>query len=189
MYVRNYSNENTVIYKAHKNKGHNPIKEDNILSRFCGGIMGDHDTTLYSYGTKNYECNIHLGRYLEELIQNIPDIVWPKKMKELFFIMNNTRKIAISYGLKEFDKDKIKEYIDAFDNILKLSKKENKKISSNYYKTKSEQLYRRLKKYKKNLKEYDSLFNKKSLNEICHLFRIHIKSMILISFLFLSTLE
>ena len=118
MYVRNYSNENTVIYKAHKNKGHNPIKEDNILSRFCGGIMGDHDTTLYSYGTKNYECNIHLGRYLEELIQNIPDIVWPKKMKELFFRMNNTRKIAISYGLKEFDKDKIKEYIDAFDNNI-----------------------------------------------------------------------
>ena len=150
MYVRNYSNENTVIYKAHKNKGHNPIKEDNILSRFCGGIMGDHDTTLYSYGTKNYECNIHLGRYLEELIQNIPDIVWPKKMKELFFRMNNTRKIAISYGLKEFDKDKIKEYIDEIDSILKLSKKENKKISSNYYKTKSEQLYRRIKKYKKN---------------------------------------
>lgn len=150
MYIRNYSNENTVIYKAHKNKGHNPIKEDNILSRFCGGIMGDHDTTLYSYGTKNYECNIHLGRYLEELIQNIPDIVWPKKMKELFFRMNNTRKIAISYGLKGFDKNKIKEYIDEFDNILKLSKEENKKISSNYYKTKSEQLYRRLKKYKKN---------------------------------------
>ena len=80
--------------------------------------MGDHDTTLYSYGTKNFECNIHLGRYLEELIQNIPDIVWPKKMKELFFRMNNTRKIAISYGLKEFDKDKIKEYIDAFDNNI-----------------------------------------------------------------------
>ena len=100
MYVRNYSNENTVIYKAHKNKGHSPIKEDNIFSRFCGGIMGDHDTTLYSYGTKNYECNIHLGRYLEEIIQNIPDIEWANKMKELFFRMNNTRKIAISYGLK-----------------------------------------------------------------------------------------
>ena len=39
-------------------------------------------------------------------------------MKELFFRMNNTRKIAISYGLKEFDKDKIKEYIDAFDNNI-----------------------------------------------------------------------
>ena len=42
--------------------------------------MGDHDTTIYSYGTKNYECNIHLGRYLEELIQNISEITWPTKM-------------------------------------------------------------------------------------------------------------
>ena len=74
MYFRNYSNKNSVIYKAHEKKGHEPIKDDNILTRFLGGIMGDHDTTLYSYGTKNYECNIHIGRYLEKLIQNISNI-------------------------------------------------------------------------------------------------------------------
>ena len=68
--VRNYSNERNAVYKAHKNKGHKPILEDNILPGFCGGIMGEHDTTLNSYGTKRYECNIHVGRYLEELIQN-----------------------------------------------------------------------------------------------------------------------
>ena len=85
MFIRNYSNESTVVYKAHKNKGHKPIIEDNILPNFCGGIMGDHDTTLYSYGTKNYECNIHLGRYLEELIQNVPDIKWATDMKKLIF--------------------------------------------------------------------------------------------------------
>lgn len=179
MYVRNYSNENTVIYKAHKNKGHSPIKEDNIFSRFCGGIMGDHDTTLYSYGTKNYECNIHLGRYLEEIIQNIPDIEWANKMKELFFRMNNTRKIAISYGLKGFDKDKITEYIKEFDNILKLSKEENKKISSKYYKTKSEQLYRRLKKYKKNhlyfIKNFDVPFDNNMSEQDLRIFKTKTK--------------
>ncbi|MDE5539956.1 MAG: transposase, partial [Bacilli bacterium] len=137
MYVRNYSNENTVIYKAHKNKGHNPIKEDNILTRFCGGIMGDHDTTLQKYGTKNYECNIHVGRYLEELIQNIKDITWPIKMKDLMFRMNNTRKIAISFGLKKFNKEKIDEYIKEFDNLLKLAMEENKSIKSSYYKDKT----------------------------------------------------
>lgn len=150
MYVRNYSNENTVIYKAHKNKGHPPIKRDNILTRFCGGIMGDHDTTLQKYGTKNYECNIHVGRYLEELIQNIPDIIWPIKMKELIFRMNNTKKMAISFGLEKFDKDKIKEYEKEYDNLLKLAREENKGIKSSYYKDKANKLYRRLKKYKKN---------------------------------------
>lgn len=151
MYVRNYSNEFTVIYKAHKNKGHKPIKEDNILPRFLGGIMGDHDTTLYSYGTKNYECNIHLGRYLKELMENIPDTLWPFKMYDLLFRMNATRKIAKSYGLKKFGKEKIEEYEKEYDEILKLAKVENKQISSSYYKKqKAIPLYNRLKKYKKN---------------------------------------
>ena len=151
MYVRNYSNENTVIYKVHKNKGHQPIKEDNILTNFLGGIMGDHDTTLYSYGEKNYECNIHVGRYLKELIENIPDTKWPFLMYDLIFRMNNTRKIAMCYGLDKFDREKIKEYETEYDNILKLAKEENKNIHSSYYKTnKAIPLYNRLKKYKKN---------------------------------------
>lgn len=163
LYVRNYSNEETVIYKVHKNKGHAPILEDNILPRFCGGIMGDHDTTLYSYGTNRYECNIHIGRYLEELIQNIKVISWPFKMKELIFRMHNTRKIAIQYEVKKFDKNKIKEYEKEYDNILELAKQENKEIKSIYYKDKSDKLYRRLKKYKNNhlyfIKDFDVPFD------------------------------
>lgn len=54
--------------------------------------MGDHDTTLQKYGSENYECNIHVGKYLEELIQNIKNIIWTIKMKELIFRINNTRK-------------------------------------------------------------------------------------------------
>jgi len=166
MYVRNYSNDDTVIYKAHLNKGHTPIKEDDILTRFCGGIMGDHDTTLYSYGTKNYECNIHLGRYLEELIQNIPYIEWPNKMKELLFRMNNTRKFAISYNIKKFDSKKIREYEKEFDNILKLANKENTTILSSYYKDKALKLSRRLKKYKKNHLYFIKDFNVKFDNNM-----------------------
>lgn len=127
LYVRNYSNEENVVYKVHTNKGHNPIKEDNLLPRFCGGIMGDHDTTLYSYGSKNYECNIHLGRYLMELMENVPEITWTFKMYDLIFRMNNTRKFAIMYGLNEFTDDKIREYEKEFDDILELSNEENKK--------------------------------------------------------------
>lgn len=163
LYVRNYSNQETVVYKVHKNKGHKPILEDDILPRFCGGIMGDHDTTLYSYGTKRYECNIHTGRYLEELIQNVKEITWTYKMKELIFRMHNTRKIAIQYGLKKFDRQKIKEYEKEYDGILGLAKQENKEIKSSYYKDKANKLYRRLTKYKKNqlyfIKDFDVPFD------------------------------
>lgn len=151
MYIRNYSNEEMVIYKAHKNKGHTPIKEDNILPRFLGGIMGDHDTSLYSYGTKNFECNIHLERYLMELMENIPDTKWPFLMYDLIFRMNNTRKIASLYGLNKFEKEKIQEYRDEYDKILELAKEENKKIKSSYYRVKkAKPLYNRLIKYKQN---------------------------------------
>lgn len=179
MYVRNYSNDHTVIYKAHLHKGHNPIKEDNILTRFYGGIMGDHDTTLYSYGTKNYECNIHIGRYLEELAQNIPYIEWPQKMKELLFRMNNTRKIAISYNLKKFDSIKIKEYEKEYDEILKLANKENTTILSTFYKDKTLKLYRRLKKYKKNhlyfLKDFSIKFDNNISEQDLRIFKTKTK--------------
>ena len=151
IYVRNYSNETNVVYKVHKNKGHKPIKEDNILPRFCGGIMGDHDTTLYSYGSRNYECNIHLGRYLMELMENIPDTKWPFQMYDLLFKMNKTRKIATEYGLTKFPDKKIEEYKNEYEEILRLAKEENKKIKSSYYRTnKAKPLYNRLVKYKQN---------------------------------------
>ena len=151
LYVRNYSNENSVIYKIHKNKGHNPIKEDNILPRFYGGIMGDHDTALYSYGSKNYECNIHLGRYLMELMENILDIKWPHLMYDLIFRMNNTRKIAVEYELTKFCEEKIEEYKKEYEEILAMAKEENKKIKSSYYREKKAMpLYNRLVKYKQN---------------------------------------
>ena len=151
LYIRNYSNEETVVYKVHKHKGHNPIKEDNILPKFLGGIMGDHDTTLYSYGSKNYECNVHLGRYLMELMENIPDTKWPFLMYDLIFRINNTRKIAMMYGLNKFEKEKQKEYQNEYDDILELAKEENKTIKSSFYRMqKAKPLYMRLVKYKKN---------------------------------------
>ena len=80
------------------------------------------------------------------MIQNVPDIKWATDMKKLIFTMNNTKKIAIEYNLKKFDRDKIKEYETEYDNILKIAKEENKHISSSFYKTKANQLYNRLKK-------------------------------------------
>ena len=44
-------------------------------------------------------------------------------MYDLIFRMNNTRKIAIMYGLKEFPKDKIEEYeIGTFKGLSDIHK-------------------------------------------------------------------
>lgn len=76
-----------------------------------------------------------------ELMENEPEITWPFKMYYLIFRMNNTRKIAIMYGLKEFPKDKIEEYEKEYDDILELAKEENKKIKSSYYRIKKQNHY------------------------------------------------
>lgn len=166
MYTRNYSNDETALYKSHLHKGHNPIKEDNILPRFQGGIMGDHDTTLYSYGTNNYECNVHVIRYLEELIQNVPHLQWSYMMKDLLLRMYINRSLAIKYKISSFDDETIKYYKDEYDKILEIAKEENKEITSSYYKPKSEKLYRRFIKYKDNhlyfIQDFDVPFDNNS---------------------------
>lgn len=150
IYFRNYSAEDIAIYKCHTKKGHAPIKEDNILPRFQGGIMGDHDTALYSYGANNYECNTHASRYLEELEQNISYISWPGELQELLFRINSSVQIAKLFELKEFDDEKINEYLTEYDSILEKAKKENNTIKSTFYKDKAKKLLNRLIKYKDN---------------------------------------
>lgn len=178
MSVRCYSNKQNVIYKSHKNKGHKPILEDGILTNYTGNIMGDHDTTLYKYGNNNYECNVHLSRYLEELIQNV-NVSWPSDMKKLFNMMLNTRKIAMAYGLSKFDDDKITEYNLMFDKILDEASIQNKEIKSSFYREKANKLLNRLKKYKKNhlyfIESFDIPYDNNMSEQDLRVFKIKTK--------------
>lgn len=158
-YIRNYSNEETVLYKPHKRKGHRQIKEHNILPNFFGTIIHDHDTTMYKYGNKHAECIVHLGRYLEELIQNIKEITWPRKLKRLFFQTNYERKKLTDQGINMFSTCQINNIEKEYDFLLNLAKEENKNISSTFYKDKAMKLMRRCEKYKENHLAYIYDFN------------------------------
>jgi len=158
-YVRNYSNEQSTVYKSHFHKGHNPIKEDDILPKFNGVVMGDHDTTLDSYGSKRIECNVHLGRYTVEITQNVLDAPWAEKMKTLLETGNRTREYAKAFGLNKFEDDDYQWYSNKFDEIIDQAKKETKNMSSTFYKNKSKQLYRRLEKNKEKHLAYLKNFN------------------------------
>ena len=147
-YVRNYSNDKSVVYKSHFNKGHNPIKEDNILTRYAGIVMGDHDKTLDSYGSKRIECNVHLGRYTVEITQNTLEAPWAEKMKVLLETTNNTRKYAEMYGIRGFDEENYAYYSNRYDEIIEEAKEETKQIKSKFYRNKSKTLYTRLEKDK-----------------------------------------
>jgi hypothetical protein len=150
LYFRNYSNEQTALYKAHSHKGHGSIKDDNILPVYIGGIMHDHDTALYKYGTYNYECNVHGGRYCKELEVNISYTQWPYRLRALLWRIMITREIAMKYKLKEFEPDLIKQYSDEYDQILEMAADENKDITFGFYKAKAKKLRNRCLKYKAN---------------------------------------
>lgn len=159
IYIRNYSNEDTTIYKSHKRKGHKAIKEHNILPRFLGGIVHDHDTTMYTYGINHYECIIHLGRYLEEIIENVKYIKWAKQLKDLLFEINDKRKKLKEQGIKSFTDEQIYEYERKYDELITLSKEENKDIKSTFYKDKAKKLSNRCEKYKVNHLAFVKDFN------------------------------
>ena len=163
IYFKTYSNPQNVLYKMHTNKGHVPLKKDNILPKYIGCIIGDHDTTLYKYGTMNQECNVHTGRYLEEIHQNSYETYWQYEMLDFLFRLNRTRKLAIRFGKQYFEKEEIINYEKEYDNILKKAEKENQNIASIYYKNKAEKLRRRLIKYKDNqlyfIKNFDIPFD------------------------------
>ena len=111
----------------------------------------------------NQECNVHTGRYLEEIHQNSYETYWQYEMLDFLFRLNRTRKLAIRFGKQYFEKEEIINYEKEYDNILKKAEKENQNIASIYYKNKAEKLRRRLIKYKDNqlyfIKNFDIPFD------------------------------
>lgn len=159
IYFKGYGNQLNVLYKVHLHKGHKSILEDNILPRYTGCIIGDHDTSLYSHGTSHQECNIHTGRYLEAVNQTCIETYWQQEMKEFLFTVERTRKIAKSFGKKEFTQDEIERYFKIYDDILDKADKEIEEVKSGYYKKKAKTLIKRLKKYKESHLHFIKDFN------------------------------
>ena len=93
--------------------------------------------------------------------------------------MNNSRKIAILFGSKGFEKDKVREYKKEYDEIIEDAIKENKNIKSTFYKDKANRLYRRMKKYKENhlyfIHDFDVPFDDNLSEQDLRMFKIKTK--------------
>lgn len=147
--VRNYSTKNTVVYKANRYKNKKSIDDNGILNKYIGDIIHDHETVIYNYGNRHIECNVHICRYLKGNTENTNN-VWSIKMGEFLIRLNNSRKIAISYGQNFFEKEDILKYEIEYDEIIEKGYEENKKTASKYYRQEEKKLLNRMKKYKEN---------------------------------------
>lgn len=147
-YYRGYANKENVLYKYHHHKGDKPIEEDNILNKFYGTIIADHDVGIFKYGTNNQDCVIHTGRYCIEARQNVYDTSWQMELYHFLLKVDRQRKILAKFGRKSFTEEEIKLIENDYDMILRNAEEQNKEISSIYWQEKENTFLNRLIKYK-----------------------------------------
>ena len=86
-YVRNFSIEKTVIYRAMKSKAIDALEKIRFLKKFTGILVHDHETALYHFGTDHGECNVHVIRYLRKNTEDTGN-GWSGRMRALLCEMN-----------------------------------------------------------------------------------------------------
>lgn len=124
------------------------IEESNILNKYTGNLVHDHETVMYSYGNKHIECNVHISRYLKGCYENTNN-KWTVKMRSLLCQLNEYRKDLKSKGINEISEKQLERYSKRYDEIIKEGYEENKKIKSKFLRQEEQRLLNRLKNIKK----------------------------------------
>ena len=147
--VRNYSTSKYTLLKATLGKGKKYVSETNILPRYTGNLIHDHETLIYNYGKEHAECNVHISRYLKGCKENTNN-GWCNDMKNFLLSLNEYKKILKENEITSISKEKLNKYSLRYDEIIQKGISENKNVKSSYYKKEEKKLLNRLKKYKEN---------------------------------------
>ena len=147
--VRTYSTKKLTLLVPTYGKGKKHIEETNILNRYTGNLVHDHETVMYNYGNKHIECNVHVSRYLKGCYENTQN-KWALKMRSFLCSLNEYRKKLKLKEIFKLEKGQLEIYSNRYDEILKEGYIENKKVKSKYLRQEEQRLLNRLKKYKEN---------------------------------------
>ena len=72
------TNPDETLYCFSEHKGHQGIAGTPV-EEYQQTLIHDHDITFYNYGGNHQECLVHVLRYLQDSIENEPDLTWNKK--------------------------------------------------------------------------------------------------------------
>lgn len=173
--VRNYSNKEYTLLIPTIGKGKKHIEASNILNRYTGNLVHDHETVMYNYGKKHIECNVHIIRYLKGCYENTKN-KWALKMRSFLCCLNEYKKQLMAKGIKQIEQEKLEKYSQRYDEILEEGYVENKKIKSKYLRQEEQRLLNRLKKYKENHMLFLYDFNMPFDNNLSERDLRHVKS-------------
>ena len=151
--LRFYGTEKIAMYKAHEHKDKEGIDEDGILNVLSKETIVEHDHNKVNYNKEYYfenaECNIHLIRDLQKVIDNL-NHKWAKKLKELLTKMNKRRNWLIEKGKEEFKEEELNSFENKFEKIMLEAMQENEEEQQKYYTDKEKTLILRILDYKNN---------------------------------------
>ncbi len=148
-YIRNFSMEKAVVYRAVKDKTLDGMKKLRFLSKFTGILVHDHETSLYHFGTGHGECNVHIIRYLKKNSEDSGN-EWSGEMITLLCGMNRARKHSIAGGMGAFPEEVILEYEEKYRELIARGREENKKTKHRYARDDEKKLLNRMEKYMEN---------------------------------------
>ena len=135
-----------VLYFARGKKGHDGIK-GTVVEDYQGTLVHDHDVTFYKYGTGHQECLAHVLRYLKDSMDKEKDRTWNRQMHSLIQEMIHYRN-----GLSESeepDPQTVSEFEERYKTILSIAGDEYDYEPPGKYYRDGYNLYKRMKKYKK----------------------------------------
>lgn len=157
-YIHNISNGTHTLQYVNKKRGEDAIKEFGFLDKYQGILVHDHFLMYYSYGTNNAECNVHITKYLNGVI-DFTTHVWAKQMKELlleakakkesFIIEHKDEMSAEVY--EEFKEKEYASFKERYLDLIRLGRSEYKKdYKTNSYREEELKLLNRMEKYANN---------------------------------------
>ena len=167
--MRFYGNEKLALYKAHEAKDRAGIDEDSILAALSPDtiVMHDHNTINYNddFQFQNIECNEHLSRDLQSLI-DASDHIWCKELKEMIQKTEHDRKQLMEKGYTSFDNEYIQAFNKRLDRLLEKAEEEYLTSSNRYFEIDERRLIARLKKYRENYFMWLSDFSLPTTNNL-----------------------
>lgn len=140
-YVYVSADDKNVYYTLKEHKGKEGVTGTPV-DGYQGTLIHDHDKILFQYGSAHQKCLAHELRYLQDSINNEPELQWAKTMKDfLQEVIHKSREGEVS----------IDNVSKRYDEILNLAEAEYNEHPANKYYKDGYNTYRRLRDYKKEM--------------------------------------
>ena len=134
--------DGTVLYQSKDKKGDEGVK-GSPLEFYKGITVTDHEAALIKHGEKHQECLSNISRYLVGSIENEKNLTWNKLIKEWISesvaYWNNIKK-----GAEQEDNQKDTNFLNRYDEMVELAKKEYDYEPPNDYYREGYNLYKRM---------------------------------------------